>query len=130
MSFDTVPVVGRWYRRADRPQAFQVVAVDLDRDSIDLEYFDGTLDEWPLQHWMELDIEACEAPQDWSGPYDSGDGERLDESESSTALERLIEPIEAAQDAADQSLLEAQAAEFAAARPSPPAPRKPRRRQP
>ena len=68
LQLEAPPVVGNWYRRLDRPQAFQVVAVD--EETIELEYFDGTIDEWPLSHWADLAIEACEAPQDWTGPYD------------------------------------------------------------
>lgn len=79
MSLELRPVVGEWYRRRDRPQPFKLVACD--DDSVEVEYFDGTLDEWPLSHWHALDIEPCEAPQDASGPYD--DVEQGDEPYSS-----------------------------------------------
>jgi hypothetical protein len=67
-----VPVVGEWYARADRPQPFQVVAVDEDAETIDVEYFDGTVDEWPFSHWQELDIELTGAPPDASGALEGG----------------------------------------------------------
>jgi hypothetical protein len=72
MNYDTplAPEVGQWYQRADRPQPFQVVAVDDEAGTIDLEYFDGTIDEWPLAHWRELDIEPTGAPPDASGALD------------------------------------------------------------
>lgn len=68
-----VPEVGSWYRRLDRPQPFQVVAFDEDAATIDIEYFDGTVDEWPLTHWRSLPIESCAAPEDWTGPFDNLD---------------------------------------------------------
>lgn len=66
-----VPEIGDWYRRLDRAQPFRVVACDESGGTVDIEYFDGTLDEWPLSHWDELPIERCAAPEDWTGPFDS-----------------------------------------------------------
>ena len=70
LQLEAPPVVGAWYRRADRPQPFQVVAIDEHAETIELEYFDGTVDEWPLSHWADLAIEPSEPPQDWTGPFD------------------------------------------------------------
>jgi len=72
MRMITPPVVGRWYQRADRPQPFHIVATDPDAQTIDIEYFDGTVDEWPLSHWHGLDIEPSGAPPDSSGALDDG----------------------------------------------------------
>lgn len=71
------PVVGSWYRRLDRPQPFQVVAFDAAAGTVEIEYFDGTVDEWPAAHWYSLDITPGEQPQDWSGPFDAGNGDSL-----------------------------------------------------
>lgn len=68
--FTVVPVVGERYQRLDRPQPFQVVAIDEDDETVDIEYFDGTVDEWPLWHWLELEIERSGAPPDTSGALD------------------------------------------------------------
>lgn len=81
MSFSPKPIVGEWYKRADRPQLFQVVAFDAQAGSVDVEYFDGTVDEWPIAHWHELDIEPCDAPQDWTGAYDDIEGDDLNVTE-------------------------------------------------
>lgn len=85
MTMNAAPVVGSWYRRLDRPQPFQVVAFDRAEDSVDVEYFDGTLDEWPISHWHELPIEICEAPQDWRGPFDAADGAGSDDQSTELA---------------------------------------------
>jgi hypothetical protein len=67
------PVVGQWYRRRDRPLPFQVVATDTGDQTVDVEYFDGTVDEWPLSHWHGLDIVPTGAPPDASGAFDPRD---------------------------------------------------------
>lgn len=66
------PEIGQWYQRADRPQPFQVVAIDERAETVEIEYFDGTVDEWPLSHWHALDIEPSGAPPDASGALDDG----------------------------------------------------------
>jgi hypothetical protein len=65
------PVIGQWYRRADRTMPFHVVAADAVDQTVDVEYFDGTVDEWPLSHWHGLDIEPTGAPPDATGALES-----------------------------------------------------------
>lgn len=65
------PMVGAWYRRLDRDQPFQVVACNVQAATVDIEYYDGTIDEWPMAHWRALEIVPCEQPQDSSGPFDA-----------------------------------------------------------
>ena len=53
---------------------FEVVAADADDDTIEVQYFDGTVEEFDLDDWEAQrangDIEASEAPDDWSGSVD------------------------------------------------------------
>lgn len=89
------PIVGEWYRRQDRPQPFHVVAVDGDSGTVDVEYFDGTIDEWPVEHWAVLEIGPCEAPQDWSGPFDDVQADDLEPDSEPMAMdsEALLERV-------------------------------------
>lgn len=106
MSIESSPVVGSWYRRLDRPQAFHVVACDPAADTIDIEYFDGTVDEWPLSHWYLLDIEPCDAPQDWTGPFDNIERDDLGESGSEVASEDWQQSLPEAESAIDTEAFE------------------------
>lgn len=108
MDFQADPVIGSWYRRLDRPQAFQVVAFDRHADSVDIEYFDGTLDEWPLEHWHALPIEPCDAPQDWTGPFDNIERDDLGPTDLFMEPEDWREPIEGPQDEGERRLLESE----------------------
>ena len=63
------PRVGQWYRRING-QLFEVVAVDEDDSTIELQFFDGTIDEVDLDMWSKLLIEKVAAPEDWSGSVD------------------------------------------------------------
>ncbi|HXR89043.1 MAG TPA: DUF6763 family protein [Steroidobacteraceae bacterium] len=67
------PGIGEWYR-LNGGELFEVVAVDEDDGTIELQYFDGTVeemdvDDWNAQ-WDDGTLEAAEAPEDWSGSVD------------------------------------------------------------
>ena len=61
--------VGRWYRRPNG-QLFEVVAVDEDDETIELQFFDGTIDEVDQETWSNLLVQQVAAPEDWSGSVD------------------------------------------------------------
>ena len=63
------PAIGRWYRRSNG-QLLEVVAVDEDDATIELQFFDGTIDEVDVETWSMLLIERVAAPEDWSGSVD------------------------------------------------------------
>jgi hypothetical protein len=63
------PIVGDWYRRANGA-LFEVVAVDRDDGTIEVQHFDGTLEEFDLETWEEQEFEEAQAPEDWSGSVD------------------------------------------------------------
>ena len=63
------PTIGRWYRRPHGP-LFEVVAVDEADQTIELQFFDGTIDEIDRETWSNLLIDRVAAPEDWSGSVD------------------------------------------------------------
>lgn len=68
-----VPGIGEWYRRTGG-DSFEVVAFDEDDGTIEIQYFDGTVEEmdtedWDSQ-WADRALEAAEPPEDWSGSVD------------------------------------------------------------
>lgn len=63
------PVIGHWYRRSNG-SLFEVVAIDEDDSTVELQYFDGTVDEVDVDSWMRMLIETVGAPDDWSGSVD------------------------------------------------------------
>jgi hypothetical protein len=67
------PVVGSWYRQTEKGQLFRVVAFDEDRGIVELQHFDGDLEEIDASDWFDMDIEPAEAPEDWAGPVDGAE---------------------------------------------------------
>jgi hypothetical protein len=67
------PVVGQWYRGGTN-ELFEIVAIDEEDQTIEVQYFDGTVTEIDFDSWNEqcMDdlIDAADAPEDWSGSVD------------------------------------------------------------
>jgi len=67
------PTIGAWYR-LDGGELFEVVAYDADDGTIEVQYFDGTVEEMEREDWdlqaEENRLEEGEAPDDWSGSVD------------------------------------------------------------
>ncbi|MDR3417470.1 MAG: hypothetical protein P4L83_14945 [Nevskia sp.] len=97
------PVVGGWYRRVDRPQPFQVVAFDPEARTVDIEYFDGTVDEWPSEHWYSLELEPCAAPQDCSGAFDDIEPDELSPNDGNLPIGEAPGSLESLLDQAEKS---------------------------
>ena len=76
-----LPEVGSWFRIGDG-KTFEVVAVDDKDRTVDIQHFDGTIEEVDVDGWREMAAEPIEAPEDWSGSMDvdsedlPDDGER------------------------------------------------------
>ena len=70
MDRDLDPIVGKWYRHLDKGQLFRVVAYDEERGTVELQHFDGDVEEIDASAWFDMKIEPAEAPQDWTGPVD------------------------------------------------------------
>lgn len=63
------PIVGDWYRRTNGA-LFEVVAVDRDDGTIEVQHFDGTVEEFDLESWEDQEFEEAQAPEDWTGSVD------------------------------------------------------------
>jgi hypothetical protein len=67
------PTIGNWYR-LQGSESFEVVAFDEDDGTIELQYFDGTVEEMDLEDWDAAkesgSLEEIEPPEDWTGSVD------------------------------------------------------------
>jgi len=64
------PIVGNWYSHRDKGELFQVVALDEFAGTIEIQEFDGGLDELDVDEWRTLLVDAAAQPEDWGGPLD------------------------------------------------------------
>lgn len=63
------PAVGEWFKMT--PDAtFEVVAVDPRSETIEVQYFDGTVEEFDFETWAGLALVSIAEPEDVSGALD------------------------------------------------------------
>ncbi len=72
MAIKYEPEIGNWYQSGSS-LLFKVVAIDESDETIEIQYFDGTVGELELDLWEGLSPELLDAPDDWSGPFDDVD---------------------------------------------------------
>ncbi|MBX5462798.1 MAG: hypothetical protein IRZ28_17115 [Steroidobacteraceae bacterium] len=80
-----LPSIGDWYRQKEGGALFEVVAYDDDDGTIEIQYFDGTVEEMDIEdwegQWEDGALESADPPEDWSGSVD------LDSDEDSSRTE-------------------------------------------
>ena len=69
MEFKTKPVVGDWYQSPEG-QDFEVVAIDQDERTVEIQYFDGAIEELDFSSWVQMPLQTVQPPEDWSGSVD------------------------------------------------------------
>jgi len=88
------PRIGQWYRRLDKGEIFQVTARDEGSRSIEIQAFDGELDEIDEESWTALPLELAEPPEDWTGPIDDIEVDDLGYSETEMSRRDWAAPLE------------------------------------
>ncbi len=69
MAAEFAPKIGDWYKNV-HGDSFEIVAIDEDDETVEIQYFDGTLEELDLDAWRDMPMVAIEPPEDWSGSMD------------------------------------------------------------
>ena len=65
------PRLGDWYKSINGDQ-LKIVALDDDAAIMEIQHFDGAIEEVDFESWNEMEIVPIEAPEDWSGSMDIG----------------------------------------------------------
>ncbi len=86
--------IGQWYLRWDKGEVFQVTGRDERARTIEIQTFDGDLDEVDEPVWMTLPLSLAEPPEDWTGPMDDVETDDLGYSETDMAPEDWSEPLQ------------------------------------
>ena len=65
----SIPKVGAWYLTPEG-LTLEVVALEPDEGVIEVQFYDGTVEEYDTDSWEELELRPAEPPEDWSGSLD------------------------------------------------------------
>lgn len=61
---------------------------------MEVQYFDGNLDEIELSLWHQMDLESIEEPENWSGALDIAEVDDLGTSVTDTSPDDWQEPLQ------------------------------------
>ena len=102
MSTELEPVLGNWYQHLDKGQLFTVVSIDSDSDTVELQHFDGDIEEIELAAWYDMDLELADAPEDWTGPVDDVERDDIGYTETDMSPDDWREPLQSTRRAAQE----------------------------
>jgi hypothetical protein len=71
MAKSTDPIIAQWYHYPQKSEKFQVTAIEDHFDTVEVQYFDGTIGEFELTAWYAMEVEPVATPEDWTGPMDN-----------------------------------------------------------
>ena len=86
--------LGQWYLHRDKGEIFQVTGYDKEAGTIEIQTFDGDLDEIDEESWRILPLGLAEPPEDWTGPMDDVERDDLGYSETEMSGADWAEPLE------------------------------------
>jgi hypothetical protein len=87
--------IGQWYLRRDKGQSFQVTGLDGRSSTIEIQNFDGDVDEIEAEDWPTLPLGLAEAPEDWTGPMDHSERDDLDSDDTGMTPYHWNGPLDA-----------------------------------
>jgi len=70
-------VIGQWYHDVALERLFEVVAFDDYSGAIEVQYEDGTLDEFDSEGWRDLVLLSANQPDDWRSSVALSEEDRL-----------------------------------------------------
>jgi hypothetical protein len=87
--------VGDWYQAASMGESpFEIVAVDVENEVVLVQHFDGTLEEFDFDSWMEMGARPSAPPEDWSGAMDVDKRDTSFGAEESSSSGRWEDPLD------------------------------------
>lgn len=63
--------IGDWFEDLETAELFEVVAIDHANRTVEIQYFDGTVEEFEFEAWSQLPLAETAPPEDWSGAFDA-----------------------------------------------------------
>ena len=88
------PLIDQWYAHVDKGQRFFFTAINEEENTVDLQHFDGDVEEISLDEWRDPDIELSEEPESWTGALDIAEQDDLGTGVTDTTPDDWSEPGE------------------------------------
>jgi len=86
--------IGQWYLHQDKGEMFLVTGYDEPSRTIEIQSFDGDVDEIDVEAWNAMPLERAEAPEDWTGPVDDVEVDDLGYTDTEMTAADWAEPLQ------------------------------------
>ncbi len=86
--------IGQWYCHWDKGEMFQVTALDPESKTIEVQTFDGDIDEIDEESWRTLPLGLAEPPEDWTGPVDAVNVDEVGDSQTEMSTKDWEAPLQ------------------------------------
>jgi len=73
-----LPEVATWYADAVSGMVFEVVAIDEESRTIEIQFIDGEVGEYDRPTWKSLMLSSIGPPEDWRSPFEVSPEDGLD----------------------------------------------------
>lgn len=80
------PLIGAWYRDQQEQQIFEVVAIDDELGSIEIQYVDGAIGALEVDTWYRLPLVSISSPEDTDSALDLSHEDRWCQDQSGSPL--------------------------------------------
>jgi hypothetical protein len=87
------PVRGQWYRN-EQGDVFEVVAIEEEAGIIEIQYFDGAVEELDSDSWYGQMLTASAEPEDCSGAFDDLTSDDLGDTETTRHHDEWSNPLD------------------------------------
>jgi hypothetical protein len=94
MTNELDPRIDQWYAHLDKGQRFYVIGVDEEQNTVEVQHFDGDLEELSLDEWRDLKIVLSAEPENWAGALDIAEEDDLGTGVTDTKSDDWTEPGE------------------------------------
>ena len=84
--------VGEWYEAGGT--AFEIVGIDTKAEVVLVQSFDGTLEEYDFDSWLELAARPTAPPEDYSGAIDIDREDYVEEADNGVRSGRWDNPLD------------------------------------
>ena len=92
MPNDLDPRIDQWYAHLHKGQRFFITAINEEENTVEIQHFDGDIEELSLDEWRDLQIELSEEPENWSGALDIAEKDDLGTGVTDTKASDWTEP--------------------------------------
>ncbi|MCW9023050.1 MAG: hypothetical protein OQK73_00065 [Gammaproteobacteria bacterium] len=87
------PKVDDWYKDVIEQCIFKVVAIDNDEETIEIQYFEGEIEELDFDSWKDMALVTAPEQEDMRGAFDDLDSDDMGDTDRPMHPQNWSDPL-------------------------------------